>query len=86
MVTFLRHKTWSGIAVSAVWQGELVLCAVWDRSISISATDCVIVSGGKKKKEMKTKTCSGSLWSPSPSRGAGGFGSKGEFKGGVKGV
>ena len=51
MVTVLRHKTWSGIAVSAVWQGELVLCAVWDKSNSITVTDCFIVWGEKKKRE-----------------------------------
>ena len=45
MVTVRRHKTWSGIAVSAVWQGEPVLCAVWDRSNSITVTDCFLVSG-----------------------------------------
>ena len=54
MVTVLRHKTWSGIAVSAVWQGELVLCAVWDRSNSITVTDCVIVSFVKKMKEPRS--------------------------------
>ena len=49
MVTVLRHKTWSGIAVSAVWQGELVLCVVWDRSNSI-IVHCLCHCLGLKKK------------------------------------